>query len=95
MLLGEGEGKEERKARIRQIMHELGNQGLGARHHLTGGWSPSSRAFPRWVLVVGKLSKVLCPWQHLEEGRHSVLLWHKQLALCVAQALGSNSSQLC
>lgn len=28
MLVGEGEGKEERKARIRQIMHELGKQGV-------------------------------------------------------------------
>lgn len=35
--------------------------------------------------------KVFSPWQHLEEGRHSVLLWHKKLALCVAPALGSNS----
>lgn len=47
MLVGEGEGKEERKARIRQIMHELGNQGLGGRHHLTGVQSPYFWAVPR------------------------------------------------
>lgn len=74
MLVGEGEGKEERKARIRQIMHELGNQGLGARHHLTGVQSSYSWAVPSWALAVGKLRKVLSPWQDLEEGRHLVLL---------------------
>lgn len=73
-LLGEGEGKQERKARSRHIMNELGSRGLGARHPLTGVQSPYSWAVPTWALAAGKLSKVLSPRQHLEGARHSVLL---------------------
>lgn len=43
-------------ARIRQIMHELGSQEHGARHHLAGVQRPHPRSAPGWALAVGKLN---------------------------------------
>jgi len=55
-----GGGKRSRAtARIRQMMHELGNQEHGATHHLRGVQSPYSWSAPRQVLAVGKLRSVL------------------------------------